>query len=609
MGAECATLAVIAERFAWIYYNEVIAYNEGMQDQEGALFPFLPGYRVQRQLGQGGFGTTYLVEDFAEGQRYVIKRLAFERVKNWKDVELFEREARVLASLRHPRIPAFRDLVVQKQEHDGQPREAIFLIQSFVPGQTLADCIQQGQRFTETEAAQLALQALDILAYLHSLNPPVIHRDIKPENLILTPEGQLFLVDFGAVRDQVRPERGSTIIGTFGYMAPEQFDGRAYPATDIYALGISLIYLLTHTPPEAMEKEHFTLRYRPHGQISHRLSLILDRMIAPLIEQRYATVAEVRQDLDDFLQGHAPRTAQPPAPKKRPFWHRSNRSFWWSTAAVAVLLWGGLQFRRTESSPVQNRRAPATTEDTTQPPTAPEHLTQDSDLPPGLQTARWRGQLRYRGQVLDQFTPEQVRFWFRDEKTGRVASSVTGHYYRGHIWFSELPETRLLINVTINANPDGWAGDFERSQSFNIFPRTPYALDLEMYQVLRLVSPEDTLQGLPHWGSGSDPAALPVWPAPLALQWEPLSTQEAPVTYRYTVERRQYDDGKYTLREVMFEDSTQKHRLDLQLPPSADDEYYLLKLSAHDPSGRIGLLVTHGERGGKSWDYRFRVAS
>ncbi|WP_416207930.1 serine/threonine protein kinase [Coleofasciculus sp. LEGE 07092] len=120
--------------------------------------------------------------------------------------------------------------------HIDTPQDrSFYIVQQLAEGQSLATWVQNGWRGNEKEIRRIATQLLEILVYLHGLTPPVIHRDIKPHNTIRRDDGQLFLVDFGAVQDTYHSTlmRGSTMVGTYGYMAPEQFRGQAVPATDL----------------------------------------------------------------------------------------------------------------------------------------------------------------------------------------------------------------------------------------------------------------------------------------------------------------------------------------------------------------------------------------
>lgn len=564
------------------------------------LAPLLQGYTLQKQLGAGGFGVTYLAREDASGAAYVVKHLHFEKVESWKDVELFEREARTLQNLNHPRIPAFKELITQRMGE----REELLLIQDYIAGETLEQLVETGKRLSEAEVVQMGLELADVLDYLHGLSPPIIHRDIKPANILHKRSGETFLVDFGAVRDQVKQQRGSTMIGTFGYMAPEQFDGRAYPATDIYALGVSLIFALTHTHPGEMEKENFKLDYRPHGQISHRLSLILDKMTAPNWKERFQSAGELRQAFEDFLAGKKLAFSDADGEKSASQAASSKGLKVLSVVAVALLGLGYLLLRpqapdsapSPDSAPPQTIRAPLS-----------------QDVPRALQQAKWRGELRWNGELQDQFEPDQVRFWFRNENTHQVISSARGHYYKGHVWFDMLPnrtnakgqDPQVLIGVSVNANPDGWAGDLEKSQVFNIFPNTPYALNFDLLKVMHLTSPVDNMQGLEQWDSGKNSERLAQHASPVHFAWESMG---ADVAYTYRVELHSYD-GKFHNLGKIFDSSTKKTQLDLALPPTQPGEYYLFKLSAIGEHGKIGYLTTHGApgRGGKAWDYRFRV--
>ena len=137
----------------------------------------------------------------------------------WKPVELFEREARLLRSLSHPGIPALLDSF----EIDSATDRVYVLVQQLAPGATLQSLVDsRAWRPDEPEIEAIALRLLDVLSYLHARRPPVVHRDLKPSNVLYDrASGMVTLVDFGAVRDGINAD-GSTMIGTFGFMPPEQ---------------------------------------------------------------------------------------------------------------------------------------------------------------------------------------------------------------------------------------------------------------------------------------------------------------------------------------------------------------------------------------------------
>ena len=241
-------------------------------------------YTIVGSLGTGAGGETFEAIDVRDGSRVALKRLGLETTRDWKVLELFQREARVLASLKHPSIPRLRDSFVIESERG----PISYLAHDFAPGQSLRGWIEAGWRPDETEVIRIGCFILDVLAYLHSLQPPVIHRDIKPANVIRAEDGRLWLVDFGAVRDAtVTMTGGSTIAGTYGYMAPEQFRGHAVCESDLYAVGGTLLYLLSGRPPAEFPQEKLKVAFRGQVRCSKLLGAWLDRAFEPTPEDRF----------------------------------------------------------------------------------------------------------------------------------------------------------------------------------------------------------------------------------------------------------------------------------------------------------------------------------
>lgn len=253
-------------------------------------------YRILKALGQGGSGITYAAEVLATGQRVALKELSLRGLADWKKIELFEREARTLETLTHPAIPAYIDYF----QVDTADNRWFYLVQELAEGTSLFDRVNAGWRVDEAEARRIARAILVVLTYLHALNPPVIHRDIKPQNIILREDGHLYLVDFGAVqtvyRDSLRA--GSTVVGTYGYMAPEQFRGQAVPTTDLYGLGATLLFLLTHQDPADLPQERLRITFRPYLSVSPSFADWLDRLIDPLVEDRFPSAQAALDTLD-----------------------------------------------------------------------------------------------------------------------------------------------------------------------------------------------------------------------------------------------------------------------------------------------------------------------
>ena len=223
-------------------------------------------YRITGILDKGGVAITYSAVNLETDFSVAIKVISLKQLNDWKQIELFEREAEVLQKLNHPAIPQYIDYFNIETETD----KAFYLVQQLAPGKSLAQLVESGWRVSEEEVKNIAKQILSILSYLHSLEPPVIHRDIKPSNLIRDNDGKIYLVDFGAVQNTYYNTltQGSTVVGTYGYMAPEQFRGQALPATDLYSLGATLLYLLTHRSPAELPQDTLKLDFRNSVDIS-----------------------------------------------------------------------------------------------------------------------------------------------------------------------------------------------------------------------------------------------------------------------------------------------------------------------------------------------------
>jgi ankyrin repeat protein len=244
-------------------------------------------YRIIETLGQGGNGITYKAEDLKSTEQVALKALSLHHMSDWKQMELFEREAQTLASLNHPGIPKYLDYFQVDTPED----RGFYIVQQLVVGKSLAELVKNGWRTNEAGVRKIATQVLNILIYLQKLKPPVFHRDIKPQNLIGAKDGKVYLVDFGSVQNTYRStfSYGSTVVGTFGYMAPEQFQGQALPATDLYGLGATLLFLLTHRSPADLPTDRLKISFRKRVQISEQFADWLEKMLEPDAEDRFVS--------------------------------------------------------------------------------------------------------------------------------------------------------------------------------------------------------------------------------------------------------------------------------------------------------------------------------
>ena len=251
-------------------------------------------YRLEEIIGTGAAATTYRAIRQTDDRTVVIKEMVMSRARADKSRELFEREARVLRQLSHGQIPAYLDDFAIK---NGK-MQSLCLVQEFIEGTSLADELTS-HRYTESEVLEICAELLEILGYLHGLSPPVVHRDLKPRNVMRRSDGKLVLIDFGAVRDALKNVDigGSSVAGTFGYMAPEQFQGDATPASDLYGLGALAVALLTRREPHTMLDAHGRLQWHEHAAVSAQCRATIDQFIRPEATERPASARAAIEEM------------------------------------------------------------------------------------------------------------------------------------------------------------------------------------------------------------------------------------------------------------------------------------------------------------------------
>jgi serine/threonine protein kinase len=254
-------------------------------------------YQLIQQLGENQGRQTWLASDLSHQNQVVVKLLAFSPQMEWEQLKLFEREAAVLQRLNHPKIPKYRDYFsLEKEEGDGLCWFG--LVQDFIPGISLQQLITQGKKFTESQIKDITTQVLEILIYLHELAPPILHRDIKPSNLLLGEDNQIYLLDFGAVQNQGAVEGVTfTVVGTTGYAPLEQFWGKTVPSSDLYALGATIIHLLTGISPADLPQEKLRIKFADRVSVNHSFVKWVAGMTEPDPHQRYQTALSALEDL------------------------------------------------------------------------------------------------------------------------------------------------------------------------------------------------------------------------------------------------------------------------------------------------------------------------
>ncbi|MBF2063291.1 MAG: protein kinase [Calothrix sp. C42_A2020_038] len=249
-------------------------------------------YQVLRTLGQGGMGTTFLAWDSlgkisGRPQLLVLKQMNADMARIAKAQELFEREANTLKSLSHPGIPKYYDFFVE----DGKK----YLAMELVHGEDLEKLVLLKGPVNPNQAIFWMIQTCDVLDYLHSQDPPLIHRDIKPANLMMrSSNNNIVVLDFGAVKESSTIP--GTRIGAEGYCAPEQERGQPLTQSDLYAIGPTLIFLLSGESPFKYYRQRgrqFRFETASIPTITPKLREIIDRLTEPLPRDRYQTAKEV----------------------------------------------------------------------------------------------------------------------------------------------------------------------------------------------------------------------------------------------------------------------------------------------------------------------------
>ena len=257
--------------FTGLWYEELnsrfgstafVPLESGDRLQEGAL-------EIVGQVAFGGLSAVYLGK--TRDSTVIVKEMVMpdssDEAARAKALELFQRESRMLAKIEHPRIARIFDYFVEGGRH--------YQLLEYLDGKNVCSYVEEYGPQAEYTVLVWALQVSEILEYLHGLSPPVVHRDLTPANLIVGRSGEISLIDFGAANDFLGTATG-TVIGKNAYIPLEQFRGKAVPASDIYAFGGTLFFLLTGKDPEPFNRND--VWDRNTGVLEGTRQLILDCM-------------------------------------------------------------------------------------------------------------------------------------------------------------------------------------------------------------------------------------------------------------------------------------------------------------------------------------------
>ena len=247
-------------------------------------------YEILKEIGRGGMSVVYLAMDLHLNKQWAVKEI---KKKGGKKGEIIVNsllaEANLMKRLDHPALPRIVDII-----DNGQ---TIYIVMDYIEGESLDKILDEYGVQSEELVISWAKQLCDALGYLHSQKPPIIYRDMKPGNVMLKPEGNIKIIDFGIAREYKEQNLSdTTVLGTRGYAPPEQYSGQTDQRSDIYALGMTMHQLLTGVDPRKGEVYAPVRQWNP--KLSEGIELIIDKCTSPAPENRYQTCAELLYDLE-----------------------------------------------------------------------------------------------------------------------------------------------------------------------------------------------------------------------------------------------------------------------------------------------------------------------
>lgn len=252
---------------------------------------FAEKYQIAHLIGKGGMGSVYLAEDINDHTEWAIK----EEIISRSNEQLLRQEAVILSKLNHPFLPKARQIF----ELDGN----FYIVMEYVQGQTLESLLAKTGKIPESTVLKWFRQMCDVLVYLHGLDVPVVYRDLKPSNIMIQPSGDVKIIDFGIAQEYRKGEKAGkkVMVLTRGYAAPEQYDKRYMDdaRTDIYALGVTMHYLLTGKNPNRPP-----FHFRPVRKLNPTVSLsaeyIVGKCLQPNPDKRYSNALELHKELENI---------------------------------------------------------------------------------------------------------------------------------------------------------------------------------------------------------------------------------------------------------------------------------------------------------------------
>ncbi len=248
-------------------------------------------YEILKEIGRGGMSIVYLAMDKRLNKQWAVKEI--KKKGNGQNEEIVVNsllaEANMMKRLDHPSLPRIVDII--------DNGVTIYIIMDYIEGESLDKIINEFGAQPEDKVIEWAKQLCDALGYLHSQKPPIIYRDMKPANVMLKPEGNIKIIDFGIAREYKEQNLAdTTVLGTKGYAPPEQYSGQTDPRSDIYALGMTMHHLLTGIDPRSGEAYASVRQWNP--ELSEGIEAIIDKCVEPAAENRYQSTADLLYDLE-----------------------------------------------------------------------------------------------------------------------------------------------------------------------------------------------------------------------------------------------------------------------------------------------------------------------
>ncbi|WP_428260046.1 serine/threonine protein kinase [Gallibacter sp. Marseille-QA0791] len=253
-------------------------------------------YEILKQIGMGGMSTVYLAMDQHLNKQWAVKeiRLRADDRESRVIIQSLIAEANLMKKLDHPALPRIVDII--------DSRDTIYVIMDYIEGEPLSRILEREGPQPEEDVLEWARQLCDVLSYLHTRKPPVIYRDMKPGNIMIRPDGNIRLIDFGIAREYKEGKTSDTVaLGTKGYAAPEQFGGQGQTdaRTDIYSLGVTLYQALTGQTPSEPPYEFYPIRYWDPS-LSGGLEKIIAKCVKPNPQDRYQTCTQLYYALNHY---------------------------------------------------------------------------------------------------------------------------------------------------------------------------------------------------------------------------------------------------------------------------------------------------------------------